>query len=146
MQLIDQPSPCIRQCCLGATRLYTPSLVRLNSARHGAPAAQSAKHIVRETRRRRRCASCCNSATSADQAVANQAHSLCEALRLVTNLAADLDALKRTPLPPACSLSIYRLTGICNTDRKSVALALAQVCICRNYVHSHGYTLDIQAV
>lgn len=132
MQLKDQPLPCIRQCCLFPTRLYTPSLVRLCSARHGAPAAQSAKNLVRETRRPRRSASCCHSATpSADQTVERQAQSVCEAFRLVKTLATDLASLKQTPLPSSCSLSIYRLTGVCSTAHETVAFALAQVCICR---------------
>ena len=142
MQLKDHPVQCIRQCCLLPTRLYTPSLVRLCSARRCALATESAKHLVRETRRRRCSARCCNSAKpSADQTVANQAQNVCDAFGLVKTLAADLDSLKRVPLPPACCLSIDRLTGICSSDPHSVAFALAQVCICWIHLHAHACTI-----
>ena len=128
MQMVDRPSLCIRQHCLDRTRVYTYARV------HARLVAAPCRHtFLPEGRSRPRSAASCSSTatSSADPRVMHQVHGITEALRLVQNLAEDLDCLKQRPLSPACSLSMYRLTKLCtNHQQQEVALALAQVGIC----------------
>lgn len=108
-----------------------PSPLRFPSARH--VAAPFRHNILRESRERGRPKLGCTTATPiADREVSHQLDSSGGAAsRLVQTLAEELDGMKRTPLSPACSLSIYRLTKLCNAHHQYEVLSvLARVGIC----------------
>ena len=133
MLVVDRPLLCTPQQCLDRTSLslYTLSLLRPCSARHVAPPTRC--NILRDSRKRRRSQVGCSTATpNADRKVSHQLHSTGgAALRLVQTLAEDLDCMKQTPLAPACSLSIYRLTKLCTAHHQYEVLSvLARVGIC----------------
>ena len=127
MQIVQRPSLCIQQHCPDRTRACAPSLLPPCSARHVTSKLPipPCRTILQEGRSRRRGASCCSSSVTP---LSDLTRPTDQALQLVRSLAEDLDSLKQKPLPSRCSLSIYRLTKLCNTSQDyEVALALTLV-------------------
>ena len=129
MQIVDRPALGPSKHCLQLVNSYVPSLVRLSSARN---VAAPCRRSLRKWRRQHGSAVCCSTATStADRKVAHLHSSGGEASRLVQSLAGNLDCMKKTPLSPACSLSIYKLTKLCTAHHQHKVLSvLARVGFC----------------
>ena len=129
MRLLHWASNSTAQHCLLRTHSHQHFLIRPCPVHRGAPSTrnQPKDRLDKSCRRIRgrdksevaRCALLAQQPTGASSS---------QAVELVYNLRQELDGMKRMQLSSACSLSVYRLTVLCTTERKEeVVMALAQV-------------------